>query len=112
MIQSLQADGLSACRCEYSRSILVANITNEQFRSNIPALKLYFGNQKRSGGGTVDTVQVLPGGSAIITFQDHNGKHTDPRIIIICYNFYLLSLMCLLHSHLLSPGEDACKTWS
>ena len=72
MIEMLLSKDVSAKRCEISRSVLVAKINNEQFH-NLAALKLYFGNNKRSGGGEIDTVEELCGGSYIVTFQDHNG---------------------------------------
>lgn len=73
MVETLEAGGLSVGRCEVSRSIRVTGITSEEFKNCVPALERYFGSTKRSGGGAIDTFDLLQEGIAIITFKDHNG---------------------------------------
>ena len=60
-------------RCEISRTVCVAGISNDKFL-NVAALKLYFGNKNRSGGGDVELVKLLEErGKVQITFKEHQG---------------------------------------
>ena len=70
--EKLLTNSISTNRCEFSRKILVANITTEFY--NVVALKRYFGSHKRSGGGSVENVLLLKQEKAIVTFQDHKGR--------------------------------------
>lgn len=83
MSGSLEAEGLSVSRCKVSRIVQVSGITNEAFRNNVQALKLYFQKAKRSGGGPVESVLLQPEGVALITFEDHNGIQTPFFTIIV-----------------------------
>ena len=70
--EKLLSNSISTNRCEFSRKILVTNITTEFY--NVEALKRYFGRHKRSGGGSVENVSLLKQEKAIVTFQDHKGQ--------------------------------------
>lgn len=65
-------------------TICIKNITkncDEEY------LKLYFGNTKRSGGGSIKNIEFPQKGEAIITFQDANG------MIIFMLGSNLLSII-------------------
>ena len=107
MTEKLLASSISTNRCEISRTILVANITSTQF-NNVEALKRYFGSQKRSGGGSVETVLLLERGKAFVTFQDHKGlSYTISKLLnsnTIKLPVFPIMIMNCLHAH-------ACINW-
>ena len=53
------------------RSIRVRGITKNY---DDDFLEIYFENKRRSGGGEVESVELLGDGDAIVIFKDSNGK--------------------------------------
>ena len=48
----------------------------------------YFGNEKKSGGRELESVEILSGNEAIITFSDPAGKTVSlPNISIVTFSF-------------------------
>ena len=62
---------LTAQLVKVACSVLVKNILSADIDEEF--LELYFNNSKLSGGCNVQDVQLIGGGMAVITFEDHKG---------------------------------------
>ncbi len=56
--------------CQITHTVRVSGITKNYEEEY---LKLYFENQKRSGGGEVAFVELLGCGEAVVTFREFKG---------------------------------------
>lgn len=52
-------------------SILVSNIEEEWYEADV--ISIYFNNEKKSGGGSVQEVHLKGSGEAIVTFKNSKG---------------------------------------
>ena len=65
IVNSLQASPSPQPVCESAKTILISGLPKGIDREQ---LELYFENQKRSGGGKIQDIQMYPEGQASVTF--------------------------------------------
>ena len=70
-------------------SIHIRDITAQ--RCNEDFLELYFSNPTKSGGGEVESIEILGDNEAIVTFSDPAGRY---EYLQICCELYFI-----LHFH-------------
>ena len=63
---------ITATQLKSSNCIVVSNIDDQYYDEQF--LLNYFENQKRSGGGAVESVKLCGNGKAMIVFQNQDGK--------------------------------------
>ena len=85
---------LTAQLVKVSCSVLVKNIQSADVDEEF--LELYFNNSKLSGGCNVQDVQLIGGGMAVITFEDHKGSY----VLTLYYGIVVMS-----HNSTVAYGE-------